>query len=153
IINNFITTSSVLIRKDVFKDSGGFDESLSALEDWKLWASLSKMYYLKYQETPLMKYRVYNFSTSRNARKILPIHCKVIGHIFDTICTTDPLYKYRKEALSESYFICSYIAEESSDFSFSFFCSLRSYYFQPLKFKAFKRVLSSFKNLITSNFK
>ena len=38
---NFITNSSVLIRRDVFEASGGFESSVSPAEDWDLWLRLA----------------------------------------------------------------------------------------------------------------
>ncbi|WP_294439239.1 glycosyltransferase family A protein [uncultured Slackia sp.] len=38
LIKNYIgTTSSVLLKKDVFREAGGFDEELPALQDYDLW--------------------------------------------------------------------------------------------------------------------
>lgn len=34
---NFVNTSTVLIRRDLFRQVGGFDESLRSAEDWDLW--------------------------------------------------------------------------------------------------------------------
>jgi glycosyltransferase involved in cell wall biosynthesis len=37
LLANFITVSSVIMRKTVFEELGGFDESLKVCEDWDLW--------------------------------------------------------------------------------------------------------------------
>ncbi len=39
---NFITTSSVLVRRDLFQQMGGFDESLVWSEDYDLWMRLAE---------------------------------------------------------------------------------------------------------------
>jgi glycosyltransferase involved in cell wall biosynthesis len=40
---NAIDTSSVLMRRSVFDDVGGFDESLPRLQDWDLWLRLASV--------------------------------------------------------------------------------------------------------------
>jgi glycosyltransferase involved in cell wall biosynthesis len=35
--DNFVTLSSVMMRRSVFEDLGGFDETMAASEDWDLW--------------------------------------------------------------------------------------------------------------------
>ncbi len=41
LLANYIPTCSVLIRREAIRSVGGFDESLSSLEDWDLWIRLS----------------------------------------------------------------------------------------------------------------
>lgn len=41
LLDNFIVVSSVMIRRTVIQDIGGFDTSLPSVEDWDLWLKLA----------------------------------------------------------------------------------------------------------------
>lgn len=68
LLDNFITTSSVLIRKDRFEQLGGFDESRSLLgvEDWDLWLRHAADGEVGLCREALMRYRWHPGSLSSN---------------------------------------------------------------------------------------
>ncbi len=37
LLDNFVTCSSVMIRREVYRDHGGFDPTFRSFEDWPLW--------------------------------------------------------------------------------------------------------------------
>jgi len=49
-----ISPSSVMIRRTVFDEVGGFDERLPACEDYDLWLRITKTYPVYFIETPLL---------------------------------------------------------------------------------------------------
>jgi glycosyltransferase involved in cell wall biosynthesis len=51
---NFITTQSIIVRKECFKEMGYFDESLPRLQDWELVLRLSEKYKFKFIDEPLL---------------------------------------------------------------------------------------------------
>lgn len=120
VLDNFITTSTVVVDKTLFLDLGGFDESLPALEDWKLWLDISVKSPLHYCSEPMTRYRVTPGSTSRKARYVLPLHLTLINRVFTENKLTNSL---KKKAKSQSYTICSYIAEDSGDYIYAIYCS------------------------------
>ncbi|MBD3676028.1 MAG: glycosyltransferase [Planctomycetaceae bacterium] len=65
---NFITLSSVLIRKDVFESEGGFNEDLSlkAVEDWEFWLRIASSHAVAVCPEPLVQYRFHETGISRN---------------------------------------------------------------------------------------
>lgn len=146
LINNFITTSTILIQKDLFLTHGGFDESLPVLEDWKLWMDIAQKEDIHYLEEPLTQYRVYPGSTSRKAREVLPAHINIINHAFKSSSSNK---KMKKQALSASYEICSYIAEDADDHSYALLCALKSYMYQPVSLKNLKRIARTIINQLT----
>ena len=137
---NFITTSSVLVKKDILFNAGGFDEKLKALEDWSLWLAIAEKYPLCYVPKPLLSYRVHKSSTSRKAREMLPLHLFVIDKAFETINTTNK-EKLRSLSYSKAYTIISYISEDSGDKTFSLKCALRSF-IHDRNTKTLKRLLA-----------
>lgn len=142
ITENIITTSSVLVRKSILLECGGFDESLEALEDWQLWLTIASKYEISLIVEPMLNYRVYSGSTSRKARKMLPLHISVITSTFAGLPQTPHNNKMKVIALQKAYLICSYIAEQSKDFVFAFKCSLKAWMLKPSSFLLNKRLLA-----------
>jgi glycosyltransferase involved in cell wall biosynthesis len=68
---NFITNSSVVMRKSVFEKVGMFNESkkLFALEDYEMWLRASIEYEFKYVNEPLVRYRQHASQISLTNRK------------------------------------------------------------------------------------
>jgi glycosyltransferase involved in cell wall biosynthesis len=131
VVNNFVGTSTVLMKKDVYLKVGGFDESLRALQDWDFWLRLAAQYDLAYVPEVLAQYRVHAASTSRSARKTLPYHLEVIARTFSVDGVGAEVSHLKKETLAESYGICSLIAEDSNDPWFALSCALNAIRFQP----------------------
>lgn len=50
-----ISPSSVLLRRQLFAEVGGFNESLVACEDYDLWLKICSRYPVSYIDTPLLK--------------------------------------------------------------------------------------------------
>lgn len=76
---NFIPNSSVLFRRELFLQCGGFDEApeLMAVEDYDLWLRMARRCSFAYVDAPLLLYRVHGMaasaSRSRMARKHLAV--------------------------------------------------------------------------------
>lgn len=137
---NFITTSTVIIKKELFMKHGGFDISLHALEDWDLWLKVLYDSKIKYIAHPLTNYRVTPGSTSRKSRTILPLHFHLIKRFRKRYNV--PLFVYLR-CLSNSALICSYIAEDSCDKKHTLYCSLLSFIYDPFRISKIKRLISS----------
>jgi len=145
ILENFITTSTVLIKLDILKELNCFDEGLEALEDWKLWLAVSQKYPVSYCEETLAQYRIYQGSTSRKARKMLPLHLFVIDS-----ATTKLSPAIRNQAYLKSYNICSYIAEDAADYRFSFKCAFKALRINAWSASQIKRLIRCGLNLFTA---
>jgi teichuronic acid biosynthesis glycosyltransferase TuaG len=65
VYGNMITTSSVVIRKDIFEEFCGFDPELPQCEDWDLWLKCAEIYLIGCCPEPLVKYRVHPGGISR----------------------------------------------------------------------------------------
>lgn len=150
IIDNFITTSTVLIKKDIFITHGGFDESLKALEDWKLWLEISLIEPLNYNDKVLAEYRVTPGSTSRKGREVLPLHIELINYFFNNKNELKGKAHLKNKALFNSYNICSYIAEDANDHIFSLQCAAKAWNHKMLNVGSTKRLLRTILNAISS---
>jgi glycosyltransferase involved in cell wall biosynthesis len=65
---NSIACSSVMLRKEIIKKVGYFDENskLISVEDFDLWLRISQYYNIKYINRILVKYRVHNSGIINN---------------------------------------------------------------------------------------
>jgi GT2 family glycosyltransferase len=63
---NFITVSSVLLRRDVFEQLGGFSTDLRSVEDMDLWLRVAERYPIGLCPEPLVSYRFHPGGMSRN---------------------------------------------------------------------------------------
>lgn len=67
---NFISTSSVTVRKSIFDQVGFFDEELTNADDLDLWFRISHRYNLAFVDTATVKYRVREGSISGRGAKL-----------------------------------------------------------------------------------
>src|SRR5262249_6940003 len=56
---NFIPAIAPLVRRTVLDAVGGFDERLTALEDWDLWLRMSLIAEARYSQAVLVRYRIH----------------------------------------------------------------------------------------------
>jgi glycosyltransferase involved in cell wall biosynthesis len=64
-LENFIITSSTLIRREAFESVGGFDGSLRLVEDYDLWMRISRRFQIKFVPERLTIYRVHGDNMTR----------------------------------------------------------------------------------------
>jgi len=75
-----IFTPSIVVKRSVYEDLGGFDERLKWCEDWEMWVRISKKYAVGYLPKPLACYRVHNTSnTARYAKNAIKMYDFVEG--------------------------------------------------------------------------
>jgi glycosyltransferase involved in cell wall biosynthesis len=67
---NFITMSSVMMRRDLYQQVGGFFEGLAAAADWDFWVRVAERHPVRCCHEPLMRYRFHPAGMSRNDRKM-----------------------------------------------------------------------------------
>jgi len=67
--NNYITRSTVMHRRKCLDWTGLFDESISGSDDFDMWVRISEKFALGYINKPLLKFRVYESSTSQLRQK------------------------------------------------------------------------------------
>ena len=56
--HNFIPIQSILFKRDLYDEYGGFDEELDNLEDWNLWTRYSYLHDFKFIDKTTSLYRV-----------------------------------------------------------------------------------------------
>ncbi len=63
---NFVTPSTVMIKKECFESVGIFDEKLPTGFDYDMWIRIAKHYQFQYLNEPLVKYRIHSSQLSGN---------------------------------------------------------------------------------------
>jgi GT2 family glycosyltransferase len=73
-----VLTPAALVKKECFEALGGFDERLTALEEWDLWIRLSKRYRFLYVDEPLVIWHSVPGSLSTNRKAFLVSTIKIL---------------------------------------------------------------------------
>jgi glycosyltransferase involved in cell wall biosynthesis len=70
---NFISGSgsNVLIKSEVFKEVGVFDENLRASEDWDMWLRISQKFHFDFVDSPLVQIRVHECNMQKDFSRML----------------------------------------------------------------------------------
>ena len=85
LINNKISTQTMLLKKDLFFELGGFDLSLQCLEDWEFALRFSKYYYIGHVNETLVDVYQQPGSVSTNVMKYFEARCKMIADYKDIL--------------------------------------------------------------------
>ena len=62
-IGNFVS-NGLLVRAEIMRELGGFDEKLDACEDWDMWRRISHAHEIVYIDEPFVHIRVHNSNMS-----------------------------------------------------------------------------------------
>lgn len=79
LFHNYISTQTLLVRKQLLEAIGGFDEALPCLEDWDLNIRLSEKIRFVFVDEPLVNAEVRQDSISRD----LEAACMALSHIHE----------------------------------------------------------------------
>ena len=100
---NFITTSSVMIRRALFAELGGFDPSLQTAEDWDLWLRVAARHPIGFVPEPLVQYRLQSGSLSRSYERINHDRLAVISRALALPRSRDLDWKTRRRIWAETH--------------------------------------------------
>ena len=79
--DNFITTSSVLLRRECFEKCGLFDENMPTSSDYDMWIRISKMFSFKIIKNTLVNHYFHeNSLTLNNEKKVIGLEILVAKH-------------------------------------------------------------------------
>jgi glycosyltransferase involved in cell wall biosynthesis len=94
--SNFISPSSILIKRECFDKVGLFDEAIRSFEDWDMWIRISRHYQFKYINEELVIKHFLADSVSANEDFVINGIEAVINKHYDEL-------KINKSALSRAY--------------------------------------------------
>jgi glycosyltransferase involved in cell wall biosynthesis len=101
---NFITTSSILLRRECFEKCGLFDESMPTSSDYDMWIRMSKKYSFVIIKTPLVRYYTNENSLTFNYEKMIKGR-EILFERYDSLFQQNPR-EYSKEYLNLGVLYC-----------------------------------------------
>lgn len=97
--------SSVLVRRSVFDEVGGYDVATSQSADWDLWLRLAERGPLDLIREPLVRYRVHASSMSRDVRLLEADNLRVLEKFFTSPEHADRYGIDRRAAYAHNYVV------------------------------------------------
>lgn len=98
IVHNIFPIHAPLIKRSCLIDVGGFDENLTACEDWDLWFRIAEKYNFYFLDGYLIKYRDTPGSNSsdflRNYKELNKVMGKIEGSFSFGLATNDVLSEF-----------------------------------------------------------
>lgn len=112
---NVITPSTVMIRRDVLEEAGGFDEKMNACEDWDLWVRLGPGCKMVSVEEPVTWYRVTPNSMSMNTDRMLTAVSRMLATSLLKGLSGWSRWAWRQRAWSAELSRCAITARSARD--------------------------------------
>lgn len=85
LVNNTIGTPTMLLKKELFEELGGFDETLHCLEDWDFALKFSEYYYIGFLDEVLIDVYQQAGSVSTNGEGYFETRCRMIAKYKDVL--------------------------------------------------------------------
>jgi glycosyltransferase involved in cell wall biosynthesis len=141
LVRNFISKSTVMMRRNLYLEHGGFDPGYPGVEDWPLWLDVCAGNELAYLPEVVVRYRVHRKSKSMESRKTMRDHLRIIERAFGPGGVGHEYPKLRSRALHSSYTINSHYAAESDDWAWSAYCAACALRYAPSDRQAWKSLV------------
>ena len=106
--HNFMSTQTVVVRRDVFLSLSGFDESLPAMEDWEFAIRLAGAGEIAFVDAPLVHQRFSPNSLTRSREKQLRAHAMILEK-------TMPLYAGHPDLLAWQHYVLAGLSRRAGD--------------------------------------
>ncbi len=103
-LGNFISSPTVVLRREVFDTAGLWDAGVAPVEDWDLWLRVAAQFSIKYLDEPLALHRRHSDSTIANIhpQEFLDIHLAVLRQVLER--HPDRLRSLWRPAIANVYF-------------------------------------------------
>lgn len=140
LLDNFITHSSVLIRKDALIAVGGYDETLKTTCDWDLWLRMSASgVQFAGVHQPLTSYRWRSTSWSRNHQRTCTDRLTVVRKAMTTARGRKLPIPFRQKVVARAWQTSAwFVAEKSDRLALDWY--LRSILHRPYSIRGWKEV-------------
>jgi glycosyltransferase involved in cell wall biosynthesis len=112
---NCFSSDVFMARRDALLQAGGYNESLSACEDWDLYVRLYRLGVFVYVPEALAIYRVYSGSMSTNVARMLQNFERILEPTLLADLKGLPRWAWRRRARSTQLFRAALIARAAGD--------------------------------------
>lgn len=143
LVINFITNSTVMLRRDIFERYRGFDESYVTCEDWALWLRICADHDLGYLAEPVVRYRFHKKSKSALSRRTLGARLRIIDEAFRGGGVGELYWHVRNRALASAYNVSCHFAADSGDWKFALDCAAKSLRYRPADLRTWKNLVKA----------
>ena len=108
---NYVSSSTVMVRKAVLDDVGMLDESpqFVAGEDYELWLRIARRYKVKYIDLPLGKYRTHPGAHRKGPIAALELDKQIYKKLLDTGVLSPELYQRRINKLNRQVLLSKFL--------------------------------------------
>lgn len=104
LLGNIIHPLAALVRRDLVERAGGFDESLTSVEDWDLWLRISRAGARWHcVDRPLAEYRIRTGAMHDHPQRMLDNRLRVLGKFFADPDLTEAIAARRALAYQSAY--------------------------------------------------
>ena len=101
---NFLCTSTVMIKRETFNHAGGFRQSHQPAEDYDLWLRLAPKVRFKYYNQPVASYRVHTGSIGADRARMFEAEIKTLNDHLDRLGRDYRPLNWRKRMASLHFF-------------------------------------------------
>lgn len=143
LVVNFITTSTVMVRRDIFERFGGFDESYVTCEDWALWLKICAEHELGYLAEPVVRYRFHKKSKSTMSRRTLIARLRILNEAFSPGGVGEARAQMRSPAMASALQVTSHFAAGGGDWRFAVSCAASALRYRPSDIRSWKTLVKA----------
>ncbi len=101
--HSFISTQTLVVRRDALHTAGEFDETLPALEDWDYIIRIAQVGKIAFVDEPLVLQRFSHDSITRHERRRVAAHLQILQKIEKQVARSSSLMSSHYYTLSGSY--------------------------------------------------
>lgn len=121
-------TSSIVIRRSVFEQVGGFKVGLPSCQDWDFYLEIAKEHKIYLINEPLTKYYIHPNSISGNIDRVIEGHLHILKKVNSIIYDENKYTDKKNIIISEQYFTIAYLYTNFKNFK-----KAKEYYFKALR--------------------
>jgi len=94
VTGNFVATSSVVARRELLVDLGGFDETLERAQDYDLWLRFARRFKIRFVDEVLCRYRTHSGNISDDRVRSLACVERILRRLYaEQALGASPFYR------------------------------------------------------------